>query len=50
MELVLRWIAGGKLKVDALITHRFALPQIDEAIDACVESPHKTLGVILRMR
>ncbi len=39
MEYVLRLISEGKLNVRALVTHRFPLARIDEAVTAHVEAP-----------
>lgn len=44
----LRAVADGKLKVKPLITHRFPLAEIGEAVDLLVEEPHKALGVVLQ--
>ena len=43
----MRALADKKLQVEELITHRFALDQIGQAVDALVEAPHSALGVIL---
>jgi threonine dehydrogenase-like Zn-dependent dehydrogenase len=49
MECVLRFISEGKLDVEKLITHRFPLSQIDDAVAAHVEHPETTLGTVLLM-
>ncbi|MGO8705971.1 MAG: zinc-dependent alcohol dehydrogenase [Candidatus Brocadiia bacterium] len=49
MEYVLRLISEGKLNVRALVTHRFPLARIDEAVTAHVEAPDATLGTLLLM-
>jgi threonine dehydrogenase-like Zn-dependent dehydrogenase len=49
MEYVLRLISEGKLNVRALVTHRFPLARIAEAVNAHVEAPDATLGTLLLM-
>ncbi len=44
----LRALADGKLQVEALYTHEFALDEIDAAVDLLVEAPATALGVILK--
>lgn len=46
----LRAMEDGRLKVDHLITHRFALEDIGEAVDELVERPEAALGVVLTPR
>ena len=41
-------IAAGKLRVQSLYTHEFALEEIAEAVDVLVESPAEALGVVLK--
>ena len=48
MQLALRMIADGRLRVDPLITHRLPLDAIDDAIASLVEQPDKTLAVVLK--
>ena len=43
----LRAMVDGRLKVDHLITHRFALDDIGGAVDELVERPETALGVVL---
>lgn len=43
----LRAVADGRLNVDALITHRFGLADIGQAVDELVERPQDALGVVL---
>ncbi len=43
----LRAIAASRLQVAPLITHRFPLEQVGEAVDLLVETPERALGVIL---
>ncbi|MFH1570636.1 MAG: zinc-binding alcohol dehydrogenase, partial [Gemmatimonadota bacterium] len=43
----LRAMADGRLKVASLVTHRFGLDQIGQAVDELVERPAGALGVIL---
>ncbi len=49
MEYVLRLISEGKLNVRALVTHRFPLARIAEAVTAHIEAPDATLGTLLLM-
>lgn len=49
MACVLRLISENKLDVKSLITHRFPLARIDDAITAHVENPDATLGTVLLM-
>ena len=49
MELTLRLMAEGRLRVKPLTTHRLPLERIDEAVTAHVEQPNKTLGTVLLM-
>ena len=44
----LRAMAAGKLRVQPLYTHEFALEEIDAAVDVLVESPAEALGVVLK--
>ena len=43
----LRAIADGRLHVAELITHRFKLASIGDAVDELVERPQQALGVVL---
>ena len=47
LRLIVRWIEGKKLNVKALITDRFRLDQVEAAVNACIDSPDSTLGVVL---
>ncbi len=47
MEFVLRLMSEGKLDVKSLITHRLAIEDINEAINAHLEHPDSTLGTVL---
>ena len=49
MEYVLRLMSEGKLDVNALITHRLPLADIDEAVSAHIERPNETIGTVLLM-
>jgi threonine dehydrogenase-like Zn-dependent dehydrogenase len=49
MEYVLRLISEGKLNVKALVSHRFPLSRIGEAVDAHLDAPNATLGTLLIM-
>ena len=44
----LRAMAAGKLCVEPLYTHEFALEDIAAAVDVLVESPAEALGVVLK--
>ena len=44
----LRAMAAGKLRVQPLYTHEFALEEIAAAVDVLVESPDEALGVVLK--
>lgn len=44
----LRAVAAGKLRIAPLLTHEFALADIALAVDALVDAPDKTLGVVLK--
>ena len=44
----LRAIAASRLQVAPLITPRFPLEQVGEAVDLLVETPERALGVILK--
>lgn len=46
MEESIRLIAEGRLRLDHLITHRFSLDKVDEAVDLLVDDPASALGVI----
>ena len=48
VETVLRLIAGARLDVRSLITHRFPLEQAAEACDELIARPDQALGVILQ--
>ncbi len=47
MQLVMRFIAEGKLTVENLTTHRVPLRDIDQVVTAHIENPDATLGTIL---
>lgn len=47
LELALRWIASGKLKVKPMITHRLPLEKFSQAVNLLVETPQKALGVVV---
>lgn len=50
VNLCLRLIAEGKLKVDNLITHHVDIERCERTIDEILESPEDILGVVFRMR
>jgi polar amino acid transport system substrate-binding protein len=47
LELCMRWIAEGRLEVDALTTHTISLDRVDEESSAILESPAEALGVVI---
>lgn len=47
LELGLRWIAQGRLKVEPLITHRLPLERMEEAVDLLIDQPDEAMGVVL---
>ena len=47
LKLALRYMAEGKINVDALTTHRLPLKDIDIAVTAHIEQPNATLGTVL---
>ena len=44
----LRAMADGRLRLDPLITHRFPLDRVAEAVDLLVERPEAAVGVVLQ--
>ena len=46
LELCMRLIAEGRLKVDHLTTHTIALDQVDEQITRIIDRPDDILGVV----
>ena len=48
LDECLRAIVLGRLRVEPLITHRFPLSRIGDAIDELVERPDQALGVVLQ--
>ncbi len=49
METVIRLLARGKLKLGPLVTHCFPLARAPEAWDILVDTPQKTIGMIIEM-
>ncbi|MCK5804772.1 MAG: alcohol dehydrogenase, partial [Lentisphaeria bacterium] len=49
MAYALRLMSEGKLDVAGLTTHKVPLDDIDEVVNAHIESPGSTLGTILVM-
>lgn len=49
LELALRLIGEGRLKVKPLITHRLPLEKVGKAVDAHIEAPDKTMGTVIVM-
>ena len=41
-------MADGRLRLDSLITHRFPLDRVAEAVDLLVERPEAAVGVVLQ--
>ena len=50
LELCLRLIAEGKLKVDVLTTHTLSLANIDAESSEMLKNPDEVLGVVFRMK
>ena len=50
LELCMRLIEEGKLKVDGLTTHRVALVRIDEETQAALDEPDEILGMVIIAR
>lgn len=50
LEVCMRMIAKGKLKVDSLTTHTIPLEDVDARISAIIDEPDRILGVILEMK
>ncbi len=50
LALCLRLMAEGKLKVDALTTHRVPLDDVEARIEAMLEHPDRILGVVFEMK
>ena len=50
LELCLRLIAEGRLKVDELTTHTLSLTDIDAETSEMLAEPNGVLGVIIRMK
>lgn len=49
LQLGFRLAAEGKLQLEALITHRYPLGQVDEAVQQLLERPQEALGCVLTM-
>jgi threonine dehydrogenase-like Zn-dependent dehydrogenase len=50
LQLCLRLIAEGKLKVDPLTTHTIPLEKVDEEISKALDDPDCMLGVVFTMK
>ena len=50
LELCMRLISEGKLKVDSLTTHTIPMENVDAGISAIINEPDKILGVIFEMK
>ncbi len=50
LELCMRLIAEGKLKVDSLTTHTIPLEDVDTRISAIINEPDRILGVVFEMK
>ena len=50
LELRLRLIAEGRLKLDELTTHTLSLTDIDAETSEMLAEPNGVLGVIIRMQ
>ena len=49
IELCLRLISEGRLKVDELTTHRIPLAHAEEGTQAMLDNPDEVLGVVFTM-
>ena len=49
LELCMRLIAEGKLKVDGLTTHVIPLARVEEGLGAIIHDPDRILGVVFQM-
>lgn len=49
LELAMRLIADGRLKVDPLTTHTIPLDDVEAGIDDIIKNPGKILGVVFTM-
>jgi len=50
VELCLRLISEGRLRVAPLITHRYPLEQVPEACEKIIQTPEETISVVLVMK
>ena len=50
LELCMRWIAEGKLDVNALTTHTIPLDNVDEGVSEIIAEPDSILGVVFHMK
>lgn len=50
LELCMRLIGEGRLKVDELTTHTLSLANIDEESSEMIKDPDGVLGVVIRMK
>ena len=44
----LRAMTDGRLRIEPLITHRFSLDRVGEAVDLLIERPAEAVGVVLQ--
>jgi threonine dehydrogenase-like Zn-dependent dehydrogenase len=49
LQLCMRLIAEGRLKVDCLTTHTIPLDDVEAGVDAIIGKPNKILGVVFTM-
>lgn len=47
LELALRYLAAGRLRVEPLLTHHFPLDEFAAAVDLLADEPESALGVVL---
>ncbi len=50
LEFLFNLVAEGRLKLKPLITHRYPLEQVGEAVDRLLTQPQKAMGCILEPR
>ena len=41
-------MADGRIRVEPLITHRFSLDRVADAVDLLIEQPGDAVGVVLQ--
>ncbi len=49
LQLAIQWLNQGILDINMLITHRFMLKEVCQAVDLLAENPEKAIAVVLKM-